>query len=143
MGEIMKSAPVRYQFLVHPGADHGYSLPERDVYDRTAANNDWERIFAMFHRQVPPFRGNDLVVCPFVEMTCLGKSFPRRDGPVRQETEGLAAAAAIVRAYSGTMLAAFTAPAYFARSDFMSAANSSGVLLCGLSFIAASLSRTA
>jgi hypothetical protein len=27
-------------------------LPDRDVYDRQAANRDWEYIFAMFRRQL-------------------------------------------------------------------------------------------
>jgi carboxymethylenebutenolidase len=35
---------------VHPGADHGYPLPDRDVFDKRAANRDWEIIFAMFRR---------------------------------------------------------------------------------------------
>jgi carboxymethylenebutenolidase len=43
---------VRYNFQVHPGTEHGYALPDRDVYDRTAAERDWERIFAMFACQL-------------------------------------------------------------------------------------------
>jgi carboxymethylenebutenolidase len=37
---------------VHAGANHGYSLPDRDVYDRNAAETDWREIFAMFERQL-------------------------------------------------------------------------------------------
>ena len=37
----------------HAGAEHGYALPERDVYDSQAVGRDWEQIFAMFHRQIP------------------------------------------------------------------------------------------
>jgi carboxymethylenebutenolidase len=41
---------VRYRAIVHQGAHHGYALPDRDVYDKAAANRDWEIIFAMFRR---------------------------------------------------------------------------------------------
>jgi hypothetical protein len=36
----------------YPGAEHGYALPDRDIHDKTAANRDWELIFAMFRRQL-------------------------------------------------------------------------------------------
>ncbi len=45
---------VKYQYEVHSGAEHGYALPERDVHDKQAANRDWEIIFAMYLRQIPP-----------------------------------------------------------------------------------------
>lgn len=38
---------------LHKGADHGYALPDRDVYHKAAANRDWEVIFGMFRRQMP------------------------------------------------------------------------------------------
>jgi carboxymethylenebutenolidase len=41
---------VRYRPMLHTGALHGYALPDRDVYDKHAANRDWENIFAMFRR---------------------------------------------------------------------------------------------
>jgi carboxymethylenebutenolidase len=34
---------------------HGYALPNRDIFDARAAARDWELIFAMFHRQIPPY----------------------------------------------------------------------------------------
>ena len=37
---------------VHPGAHHGYALPDRDVHDRQATERDWTDIFAMFRRQL-------------------------------------------------------------------------------------------
>jgi carboxymethylenebutenolidase len=43
---------VRSSHVVHRGADHGYALPDRDVFDKQAANRDWEHIFAMFRRQL-------------------------------------------------------------------------------------------
>ncbi len=55
LGELLKPCSVRYDFTVHPGAEHGYALPDRDVYDKQATARDWEQIFAMFHRQIPPY----------------------------------------------------------------------------------------
>jgi carboxymethylenebutenolidase len=52
--KILKPCRVRYRFTVHPGAEHGYSLPDRDVHDKRATERDWELIFAMLHRQIPP-----------------------------------------------------------------------------------------
>jgi carboxymethylenebutenolidase len=43
-------ANLKYDYLVHPGTIHGYSLPDRDIYDKRAANRDWERIFSIFGR---------------------------------------------------------------------------------------------
>lgn len=45
---------VRYESVVHAGTVHGYSLPDRDIFDKQAANRDWEAIFPMLRRQVPP-----------------------------------------------------------------------------------------
>lgn len=44
------SGAVSYRSIVHKGAMHGYALPDRDVYDKAAANRDWEKIFAMYRR---------------------------------------------------------------------------------------------
>ena len=49
---MQDDAGVRYRASVHTGADHGYALPDRDVFDKPAANRDWECIFAMFRRQL-------------------------------------------------------------------------------------------
>ncbi len=43
---------VTYSFAVHPGTVHGYSLPDRDVYDHAAAERDWRSIFAMLARRL-------------------------------------------------------------------------------------------
>jgi carboxymethylenebutenolidase len=53
--KLLKPCQVRYRFTVHPGTEHGYSLPERDVYDKRATERDWELIFAMLRRQLPPY----------------------------------------------------------------------------------------
>jgi carboxymethylenebutenolidase len=43
---------VIYRSNLHAGADHGYALPDRDVYDNAAVETDWREIFAMFERQL-------------------------------------------------------------------------------------------
>ena len=45
---------VVYDDVMHHGADHGYAIPDRDVYDKRAADRDWERIFAMYRRVLQP-----------------------------------------------------------------------------------------
>jgi len=55
LAQLMKPCPVEYTYAIHMGAEHGYSLPDRDIYDKKAANRDWELIFAMFHRQIPAY----------------------------------------------------------------------------------------
>ena len=55
MSEIMKGCPyVHYFYEVHKGSGHGYALPDRDIFHKAGANRDWELIFAMFRRQLPP-----------------------------------------------------------------------------------------
>ena len=41
---------------MHHGAHHGYALPDRDIHDHAAAEQDWREIFAMFRRQLAPER---------------------------------------------------------------------------------------
>ncbi len=53
LGLLLRTCPVRYRHEIHPGAEHGYALPNRDIHDKRAANRDWELIFAMFRRQLP------------------------------------------------------------------------------------------
>ena len=55
LGELLKPCQVKYTQEIHKGAKHGYALPDRDIFDKKAAERDWELIFAMFHRQIPPY----------------------------------------------------------------------------------------
>jgi carboxymethylenebutenolidase len=55
LDELLKLCSVRYDFTVHAGAEHSYSLPDRDVYDKLTTARDWEQIFAMFQRQIPAY----------------------------------------------------------------------------------------
>jgi carboxymethylenebutenolidase len=43
---------VKYRGIVHAGTEHGYALPDRDIFAKSAANRDWENIFAIFKRQL-------------------------------------------------------------------------------------------
>lgn len=45
-------AGVRYRHILHAGTEHGYALPDRDIFDKASANRDWENVFAMFRRQL-------------------------------------------------------------------------------------------
>ncbi|MPZ58917.1 MAG: hypothetical protein GEU91_20985 [Rhizobiales bacterium] len=50
LGNLLKPCAVRYTHQIHKGAEHGYALPDRDIFHKQAAERDWELIFAMFHR---------------------------------------------------------------------------------------------
>jgi carboxymethylenebutenolidase len=52
MKKLLSRRGVKLRYLIHAGAEHGYALPDRDVFDKQSANRDWERIFAMFRRQL-------------------------------------------------------------------------------------------
>lgn len=56
-GLMKKSPAAAYRYEIHPGALHGYSLPDRDIYHKRGAERDWELIFAMFNRQIPAYAG--------------------------------------------------------------------------------------
>jgi carboxymethylenebutenolidase len=49
---------VKYRRHVHPGADHGYALPDRDIHAAEATALDWREIFAMFGRQLSSVRAH-------------------------------------------------------------------------------------
>jgi carboxymethylenebutenolidase len=52
LAKLLTDGAADFSYLVHRGAEHGYALPDRDVFDKQAANRDWERIFAMFRRRL-------------------------------------------------------------------------------------------
>src|SRR5262249_34159705 len=56
LATAMQSSAARFRYQLHPGTEHGYALPRRDVYDKRAALRDWELIMAMLHRQIPPYQ---------------------------------------------------------------------------------------
>lgn len=44
------ASPAVHHEKIHRGTDHGYAIPDRDVYDGAASRADWETIFGMFRR---------------------------------------------------------------------------------------------
>lgn len=50
--ELMKSCGAKYRYEIHSGAEHGYALPDRDLFHKAAAERDWELIFPMYRRQL-------------------------------------------------------------------------------------------
>jgi len=52
LGDLLAACPVAYSSTMHIGAEHGYALPDRDIYDARAAAKDWGKIFAMWRRQL-------------------------------------------------------------------------------------------
>lgn len=48
--ELFREHAVSSEIVVHSRARHGYCFPNRDVYDRDAAERDWATIGAMFRR---------------------------------------------------------------------------------------------
>ena len=49
----LKDCAARNEVEIHPGTEHGYSFPERAAFVKAAAERNWERMFAMLHRQIP------------------------------------------------------------------------------------------
>lgn len=37
---------------IHPGTEHGFVFPERAMYHKAEAERNWERVFALFRRQL-------------------------------------------------------------------------------------------
>ncbi len=52
MAQLTKHSPVDYRATIHAGAEHGYALPDRDIFDARAAAHDWELIFDMWERRL-------------------------------------------------------------------------------------------
>ena len=50
VGAAFAAAPAGFEHIVHAGAQHGYAIPDRDVFDKHAAARDWERAFAIYRR---------------------------------------------------------------------------------------------
>lgn len=43
-------SPASMLDRVHPNTDHGYAIPDRDVYNESASGADWDTIFDIFRR---------------------------------------------------------------------------------------------
>jgi carboxymethylenebutenolidase len=52
LDSALKSAGVKAEVELYPGAHHGFAFPQRAVYDKAAAERHWERLFALFRRNL-------------------------------------------------------------------------------------------
>ena len=48
----LKDGGVNAEVEVYPGTEHGFAFPQRAVYDKAAAERHWERLFALFRRNL-------------------------------------------------------------------------------------------
>jgi carboxymethylenebutenolidase len=49
---MLRRAGVRYRIEWYPGTAHGFVFPQRPVYDKVAAERHWERLHALFARNL-------------------------------------------------------------------------------------------
>jgi carboxymethylenebutenolidase len=52
LATTLKAAGVNAEVEVYPGVEHGFAFPQRAVYDKAAAERHWERLFALFRRNL-------------------------------------------------------------------------------------------
>jgi carboxymethylenebutenolidase len=48
----MKACGVNYRIEIYPGTEHGFAFPERPAYIKAAGERHWERMLALFDRQL-------------------------------------------------------------------------------------------
>lgn len=48
----LREANARAEVEVYPGVQHGFAFPARPVYDKPSAERHWERLFALFRRNL-------------------------------------------------------------------------------------------
>jgi carboxymethylenebutenolidase len=48
--KLLAKTGVKYEIKTFPGTDHGFAFPERPVYSTLAAEETWEKMFAMWAR---------------------------------------------------------------------------------------------
>ena len=48
----LKTGQVRAEVELYPGVEHGFAFPQRAAYDKPSAERHWERLFALFRRNL-------------------------------------------------------------------------------------------
>ena len=55
LSRALKAAKVNAEVEIYPGVDHGFAFPQRaQLYDKPAAERHWERLHALFQRNLKP-----------------------------------------------------------------------------------------
>lgn len=52
LGPILEKAGTNARIELYPGTEHGFAFPERAVYVKAAGERHWERMLALFDRQL-------------------------------------------------------------------------------------------
>jgi carboxymethylenebutenolidase len=52
LGQSLQAAGLPHEIELYKGVDHGFAFPQRGAYDRAAAERHWERLFALFGRNL-------------------------------------------------------------------------------------------
>ncbi|HPU52195.1 MAG TPA: dienelactone hydrolase family protein [Burkholderiaceae bacterium] len=52
IGALMKAANVRGSIEFYPEAEHGFAFPQRRAFHKASAERHWERLFALFRRNL-------------------------------------------------------------------------------------------
>jgi len=50
--ELFDAAGTRGEIEIYPGVHHGFGFPERKIYDKPAAERHWERLIALYQRNL-------------------------------------------------------------------------------------------
>lgn len=50
--ELFDEAGTKGEIEIHPGVHHGFAFPERDIYDKPAAERHWERLIDLYQRNL-------------------------------------------------------------------------------------------
>ncbi len=48
----LDKAGINYRMEIYPGTDHGFAFPQRPAYNKAAGERHWERMFALFERNL-------------------------------------------------------------------------------------------
>jgi carboxymethylenebutenolidase len=52
--DSLREGGVNAELEIYPGVEHGFAFPQRPVYNQAAAERHWERLFALFRRNLDP-----------------------------------------------------------------------------------------
>jgi carboxymethylenebutenolidase len=52
LDQAVKTSGARAEVEIYPGVEHGFAFPQRAAYDKASAERHWERLFALFRRNL-------------------------------------------------------------------------------------------